>query len=400
MVQKLSIRDLKVDGKKVLMRVDFNVPLNSQGQITDDSRIVASLPSIKYVLDHGGSVILMSHLGRPKGKSSAEFTLKPCAKRLSELLNTPVLMAGDCVGDEVSAMASKLKPKQVLLLENLRFHKEEENPTTEFVKKLASLGDLYVNDAFGTAHRKHASTYTIASLFPGGAAAGLLMEKEIAFLGETLKHPKRPLVALIGGAKVSSKLGVLRSLKSIVDTLLIGGGMAYTFLKGMGVEIGNSLCEEDLVHDAAEILHEYQTAKKKLFLPVDHIAVDRLDGKANTVQVAAIPEGFQGVDIGEKTIKLFSSELKGAKTVLWNGPVGIFENPEFAHGTNKLAEVIASLDATTIVGGGDSVAAVNAAHLADKMTHISTGGGASLEYVEFGSLPGIDALSGRLKEHK
>ncbi len=395
MAQKLSIKDLKVDGKRVLMRVDFNVPLDAKGEITDDSRIRASLPSIRYILDHGGSLVLMSHLGRPKDKPSPEFSLKPCAKRLSELLGLEVKM-GD-LGADAEGKAAGLKPGEVLLLENLRFHKGEEHPDEEpeFARKLARLGDLYVNDAFGTAHRKHASTYTIAASFPGKAAAGFLMEKEIKFLGDALSDPKRPFVALIGGAKVSSKLGVLRSLKNKVDKLLIGGGMAFTFLKAKGVEIGNSLSEENLVPEAKEILGEYHN---KLLLPVDFLIADRLDAQAKTLEVPAssgIPKGYQGVDIGKQTVKLFSDELKKAKTVLWNGPVGIFEIKKFAAGTERMAEAIAALHATTIVGGGDSVAAVNAARLADKMSHISTGGGASLEYVEFGTLPGIEALSDR-----
>lgn len=375
------------------MRVDFNVPLEN-GQITDDSRIRASLPSIRYVLDHGGSLVLMSHLGRPKDKPASEFSLKPCAKRLSELLDQEVRMVD--LGSSVN-----LKPKEVVLLENLRFHRGEEHPDEEpeFAKKLAALGDLYVNDAFGTAHRKHASTYTVASLFPGKAAAGLLMEKEIEFLGGALSHPKRPFTALIGGAKISSKLGVLQSLKDKVDKLLIGGGMAFTFLRALGKEIGDSICEEGLVPKAKEILSAYG---KKMILPVDVVIADRMDGDAKTRTVSVdsgIPKGFQGVDIGEKTIKLFENELKGSQTVMWNGPVGVFEIKKFARGTNEMAKAIASMKATTIVGGGDSAAAVNGAHLADKMTHISTGGGASLEYLEFGSLPGIEALSKGGKVH-
>lgn len=306
-------------------------------------------------------------------------------------------MADDCIGADAEGKAAKLKPKEVLLLENLRFHRGEEHPEEdpEFVKKLARLGDLYVNDAFGTAHRKHASTYTIASLFPGKAAAGFLMKKEIAFLGDALADPKRPFIALIGGAKISSKLGVLRSLKNKVDILLVGGGMAYTFLRAMGIEIGDSICEMDQLPEARRVLEEYKAANKKLLLPIDIVTADRMDEKAKIQTVMAnsgIPKGFQGVDIGEKTIKLFTEELKLAKTVLWNGPVGVFEIKKFANGTQKMAEAIASLDAVTIVGGGDSVAAVQAAQLADKMGHISTGGGASLEYVEFGTLPGIEAL--------
>lgn len=398
MVQKLSLSDLNLNGKKVLMRVDFNVPLDKKGNITDDTRIAASLPSIKYVLERGGALILMSHLGRPKDKRVPEMSLSPCAKRLSELLGIPVAMAPDCVGAETELMVGNLKPGQAILLENLRFHKGEEHPDEDpsFVKSLARLGDVYVNDAFGTAHRAHASTAVIAQYFPGKAAAGFLLEKEIQFLGNALLNPQRPFYAIIGGAKISSKIGVLQALLKKVDGLLIGGGMAYTFYKAQGIPIGNSLHEDDQLDKAKAILQDVPKAKLKFMLPVDNVAADRIDQTAKTEVVRippGIPEGFQGVDIGPETIRMFAAELQKAKMILWNGPLGVFEVPAFAKGTLAIAKNLANLDANTIVGGGDSVAAIQMAGLADKFTHLSTGGGASLEYIEFGTLPGIEALS-------
>lgn len=397
MVEKLSIVDLPLAGHRVLMRVDFNVPLDKEGKITDDTRIMAALPSIQYILDHGGSLVLMSHLGRPKGPTR-ELSLKPCGERLGQLLGRTVLMAPDSVGDTVAAMVAKLKAGDVLLLENLRFHKGEENPEEEpdFVKKLAEYGDFYVNDAFGTAHRAHASTAVIAQFFPGRAAAGFLMQKEIRFLGEVLRSPKRPFVAIVGGAKISTKLGVIHSLLQKVDTLLIGGGMAYTFFKAEGREIGASLCEESMLGAAREILAEGKASGGKLLLPIDNIITDKMEATAHIRLVEGqepIPEGWQGVDIGPKTIESFSSVIRTSATLFWNGPLGVFEIPPFATGTMAIAMLLAEIHATTIVGGGDSVAAVQHANLSGAITHISTGGGASLEYIEYGTLPGVEALS-------
>lgn len=397
MTQKLSITDLPITGHRVLMRVDFNVPLDKERHITDATRIAASLPSIQHVLDHGGSVIAMSHLGRPKG-ADPQLSLRPCADKLAELLGRPVQMAPDAIGPQVEAMAAALQPGQVMLLENLRFHKGEEKPDADpnFAPALARLGDLYVNDAFGTAHRAHASTATIAQHFPGKAAAGFLLQKEIQFLGEALLNPKRPFVAVLGGAKVSSKIGVIEALLKKVDTLLIGGGMAYTFFKARGLDIGNSLFEADMLPKAREILASIQHDPQRLLLPVDHLVADAFDNSAKTQLLPTtqnVPPGWLGVDIGPKTVEAFSRVLRIASTAFWNGPLGVFEIPAFAQGTTAVAHVFAQLPATTIVGGGDSVAAIQQYHLADKITHISTGGGASLEYIEYGTLPGIEALS-------
>lgn len=398
MSTKLSLADLPVKAKKVLMRVDFNVPLDKNGKITDNTRIVASLPSIQYVLDNGGAVILMSHLGRPKGKSSPELSLKPCAEALSKLLGKQVKMAPDCIGEETVKMVQALKPGEVLLLENLRFHKGEEYPEQdpEFVKQLAKLGDVYVNDAFGTAHRPHASTTIIGLYFIGKAAAGFLLEKEIQFLGSHLSNPQKPFCAIIGGAKISTKLGVIQSLMKKADILLIGGGMAYTFLKAQGISIGDSIHEDDYLEKAKSILESAKTSKVKIVLPQDIVVAKEIKAGAESRIVDSkngIPDGFQGVDIGPKSIQQFSEELKQAQTLLWNGPLGVFEIPEFARGTEAIARAVANLKATTIVGGGDSIAALQKAGVADSITHLSTGGGASLEYIEYGTLPGIEALS-------
>lgn len=381
------------------MRVDFNVPQNSNGEITDDTRIKAALPSINYVLDHGGSLILMSHLGRPKSKPSPEFSLAPIAKRLSELLKREVIMAPDCMGEKAEKLVKNLKPGQVLLLENLRFYPFEEKPEQDpnFAKTLASYGDLYVNDAFGTAHRAHSSTATVAKYFTGKAAAGFLMQKEIDFLGDALLNPKHPFIALIGGAKISSKLGVIQSLIKKVDALLIGGGMAYTFLKAQGKKIGNSIHEDASLDDARNILKECQNAGVKLLLPVDFVIAQKIENNVQTQIVTAdqgIPDGYEGADIGPKTVELFNNELKKAQTILWNGPLGVFEIPTFAKGTNAIAKFLSGLKSVRIVGGGDSVSAIQNAGLGEKFTHLSTGGGASLEYIEFGTLPGIEALRG------
>lgn len=400
MTQKLSITDVPLRGKRVLMRVDFNVPMDKQGNITDDTRIKAALPSINYILEQGGSLVLMSHLGRPKDKPVPEMSLKPCAKRLSELLKHPVAMAPDCVGDETEKIAFKMSPGDVLMLENLRFHRGEEHPEEDssFVAALAKLGDVYINDAFGTAHREHASTASVAKLFPNAAVAGFLMEKEIRFLGEALSAPKRPFYAIIGGAKISTKIGVIKALLKKVDALLIGGGMAYTFYKAEGIGIGGSIHEDACLEEVKEILNIAKKEPGKLVLPQDNVIADALDEKGvqkvvNTSE--GIPDGFQGVDIGPQTIQEWTVMLKKAGTVLWNGPLGVFEIKPFAKGTNAIAAVLAESTATTIVGGGDSIAALNAIGAADKMAHISTGGGASLEYIELGTLPGVEALSDR-----
>lgn len=397
-MQKLTLSNSDVTRKKILMRVDFNVPLSKNGEITDDTRIQASLPSIQYVLDHGGALILMSHLGRPKGKVAPEFSLAPCAKRLSELLKKDVLMAPDCIGSKVEELVNQLKPGQVLLLENLRFHLGEEYPEKEptFVQALAKLGDIYVNDAFGTAHRSHASTALIAKYFPGQAAAGFLMEKEIRFLGSTLINPKRPFYALIGGAKISSKIGVVKALIDKVDGLLIGGAMAYTFYKAQGISIGNSLHEDDYLKSAEEVISLCQKKGIKFQLPLDNVIVESIDDTSKMQVIESeqgIPNGFQGVDIGPKTIQVFTSLLEEASTIFWNGPLGIFETNRFAVGTTAIAQAIGNTKAITIVGGGDSIAALQRAGIAAKMTHLSTGGGASLEFIEYGTLPGIEALT-------
>lgn len=398
MLNKLSLKDLNVKNKKILMRVDFNVPLDKGGAITDDTRIRASLPSIEYVLDQGGSVILMSHMGRPLKNKTSELSLAVCGKRLSELLNKPVEMAPDCVGKDVEVLVQNLRPGQILLLENLRFHKGEEHPDEDpqFSKQLAKLGDAYVNDAFGTAHRKHASTYTVPLLFQGKAAAGFLMEKEIEFLGHLVLHPQKPFCAIIGGAKISTKIGVLKALLKKVDALLIGGAMAYTFMKAQGLSIGDSLYEPEFLDEAKSILEASRSSRAKLLLPVDHVIVEDLDAvsyKRIVDNRQGIPEGFKGVDIGPKTIEEFFEALKKAATIFWNGPMGVFEVASFATGTTAIAEILANSPATTIVGGGDSIAALQNAGVIDQMTHVSTGGGASLEFIEWGTLPGIEALS-------
>ena len=390
----LTLTDLSLKGKRVLMRVDFNVPLNKDGSISDDSRIRASLPSIEYVLKNGASLVLMSHLGRPKAAPDPQFSLAPCAKRLSELLKKPVAIAPDCVGPQVEKMASKLKAGEVLLLENVRFHPGEETPDKEpsFAPSLAKLGDLYVNDAFGSAHRAHASTALIATYFPGKSAAGFLMEKEIAFLSPLLHNPSRPFYAILGGAKISTKIGVLKNLLTQVDALFIGGAMAFTFLKAQGLEIGASLFEAGELDTAKQIL-----SSATLHLPLDFVIADAFSNEANRKIVeasAGIPPGWQGMDIGPKTVSLWNSSLANAATVFWNGPLGVFEMPQFALGTRNIATGLSKLKrAKTIVGGGDSVAAVQQMGLGNQFTHLSTGGGASLEFLELGHLPGLDCLA-------
>ncbi|MGA2769198.1 MAG: phosphoglycerate kinase [Bryobacteraceae bacterium] len=386
----LSIRDLDLNGKRVFIRVDFNVPLqkNEKGdmEITSDKRIKASLPTIQYALEQGAGVILASHLGRPKGKPNPEMSLKPAAARLQELLGRPVKMAPDCVGPAVEAL--KPAPGEVLLLENLRFHPEEEKNDPEFAKKLAALCDVYVNDAFGSAHRAHASTEGMIRFVPQ-AAAGLLMDKELKYLGMATTNPARPCVAILGGAKVSDKIEVIENLGKIVDKLLIGGAMAYTFLKAQGLPTGKSLVEEDKVELARKLLADLGG---KLMLPVDHVVVSEIAEGAANQTVDTIPEGKIAVDIGPKTIANFSRVIAGAKTVIWNGPMGIFEKPPFDHGTVALAKAVAGSGATSVVGGGDSEKAIQAAGVAGKISHVSTGGGASLEFLAGIQLPGVAAL--------
>lgn len=401
MEEKMSVEDLDLKGKTALIRVDFNVPL-AQGRITDDTRIRASLPTIEYVLDQGAAVILMSHLGRPKpGHNDPQFSLTPCAHRLSELINRKVIMAPDCRGSEVERLAANLQPGDVMLLENLRFHVGEEKPEAEpsFTSALASLGDVYINDAFGSAHRAHASVASVAHLFPGKAAAGYLMMKEISFLGKALNDPERPFCAILGGSKISTKFKAIESLMKKSDQLLIGGAMAFTFMKAEGKSIGNSLFEPDFIAVARQLLDVSSSSRCAIHLPVDIIAVKEISPNSplQVIDVQqGIPEGFQGVDIGPQTIKRYSQLLKSAKTIFWNGPLGVFECPPFDKGTREIAVALSQSGATTIIGGGDSVAAIEQAGVADKITHLSTGGGASLEYIETGHLPGIDALSNKI----
>ena len=385
---KLSIRDLDLKNKRVFIRVDFNVPLAPGGQeITSDKRIKASLPTIKYALEQGAGLVLASHLGRPKGKVNPEMSLKPVAARLAELLGKPVKMAPDCIGPEVEAM--KPAPGEILLLENLRFHAEEEKNNPEFAKKLASLCDIYVNDAFGTAHRAHASTVGMIQFVPK-AAAGLLMEKELEYLGMVTTNPPRPCVAILGGAKVSDKIEVIRNLMKFVDKLLIGGAMAYTFMKAQGKPTGKSLVENDKLRLAKQLMAE---SGSKLVLPLDHVVAEELkEGAANEV-VETIPEGKMGLDIGPKTVELYAKEIAGAKSVIWNGPMGVFEKPPFDKGTVALAKAVAASGAVSVVGGGDSEKAIKSAGVADKISHISTGGGASLEFLSGIELPGVAALT-------
>ncbi len=388
-MNKQTIANMDIDGKCVLIRVDFNVPLE-KGKVSDDTRILAALPTIRYALEHNATAILCSHLGRPKGKPDAKYSLKPVAERLGQLLGFPVPMAPDCVGAEVKQMAAKIPRGGVLLLENLRFHAEEEANDGKFAQCLASLADIYVNDAFGSAHRAHASTVGVTAYLP--AAAGFLMEKELTFLGNALASPSRPFVALLGGAKVSDKIEVIRNLVAKVDWLLIGGGMANTFLKADGKAIGESLVEDDKLEIAQSLLHE---AREKLILPVDVVVADRFDAEAQTrtVTVKDVPASWRILDIGPETVNVFFRYLVNARTVVWNGPMGVFEMERFAGGTFAIANVLAELtDATTIVGGGDSAAAVERVGVAERISHISTGGGASLEFLEGKELPGVACL--------
>ena len=391
-MNKKTVKDIDLKGKKVFVRCDFNVPMDKEQNITDNTRIVAALPTIKYLLEQGCKVILASHLGRPKGEFKPEFSLKPVSKELSRLLNKEVIMAEDVIGKDAKTKAENLKEGEILLLENVRFHREETDNDPEFAKELASMAEVYVNDAFGAAHRAHASTAGIAAYLP--AVSGFLIEKELEVLGNAINNPERPFMAILGGAKVSDKIGVIDSLLDKVDTLMIGGGMAYTFFKAQGYNVGNSLCEVEKTGLALEAMEKAKAKGVKLMLPVDTKIGKEFDPntESKTVAWTEIPDGREGFDIGEKTIEMFKEELQKAKTVIWNGPVGLFEFDQFAIGTNAIAKTLAELDATTIIGGGDSGAAVEKAGLADKMTHISTGGGASLEFLEGKKLPGIECL--------
>jgi phosphoglycerate kinase len=393
-MNKLLIKDLDLKGKRVFIRVDFNVPLDEEGHVTNDARIQASLPTIRYALSQNGRVILASHLGRPKGKVNPKMSLKPVAATLGRLLGQKVLMASDCVGEEVLAQSRRLKDGEVLMLENLRFHSQEEANDPEFSKQLAALGELYVNDAFGTAHRAHASTVGMIQ-FVGKGAAGLLMEKELAYLGKAVSSPDRPYVAIIGGAKVSDKIEVIDNLLKVVDVLLIGGGMAYTFLVAEEYEVGKSLVETDKIALAESLLNTARERKVMLLLPVDHVVASKLSPTAEikTTTIQETPMEWMGLDIGPETVARFRNQVALARTILWNGPLGVFEMEQFAQGTMAIAHAVAESSATTIIGGGDSIAAVTQAGVADKITHISTGGGASLEFLGGAKLPGVEALS-------
>ena len=391
-MNKKTVRDIDVKGKKVLVRCDFNVPQDENGVITDNRRIVSALDTIKYLLENNAKVILCSHLGRPKGEFKKEFSLAPIAAELSKLLGKEVKLAKDVIGEDAQALVNNVAEGEAILLENVRFHREETDNEPEFAKKLASFAEVFVNDAFGTAHRAHSSTTGVASYLP--AVSGFLIEKELNFLGTALENPERPFMAILGGRKVSDKIGVIEALLEKVDVLMIGGAMAYTFFKAMGYSVGNSICEEDKLDLAKELMEKAKSKGVKFMLPIDTKVGKEFskDTESKTVKFTEIPDGWEGFDIGAETIALYSEELKKAKTVIWNGPVGLFEFDQFAIGTNSIAKILADLDAVTIVGGGDSAAAVEKAGLAEKMTHISTGGGASLEFLEGKKLPAIEAL--------
>lgn len=392
-MSKLGIEDLDLKGKRVLVRVDFNVPLEGT-KITDDTRIRGAIPTIEYVINNGGKAILMSHLGRPDGAFVPKYSLKPVAERLKELLGRDVIFAPDCIGNEVKAIISKMKEGDIVLLENLRFHAEEEKNDPEFAKQLAELGDIYVNDAFGAAHRAHASTAGITK-YISKSAAGFLMQREIKYIKETIDNPERPFIAIIAGAKVSDKIGIIEHLMKKADAIIIAGAMAYTFLKAMGRKMGKSLVENDKLDLAKEILKKSLDERIPLYLPIDHVVADDFSNDANIkiVMRGIIPDGWEGMDIGPATLELFKGVLSDAKTIVWNGPVGVFEFDNFAKGSIGIAKILAESNATTIVGGGDCVAALQKSGYADKITHVSTGGGAALELMEGKDLPGIAALT-------
>ncbi len=398
MLNKKSVEDIQVTGKRVLVRCDFNVPLDENRHITDETRIDGALPTIKYLIDNGAKVILCSHMGKPKGEPKPELSLAPVAKSLSEKLGKEVIFAADAnvVGENAKKAVAEMKDGDVVLLENTRYRAEETKNVDEFSKELASLADVFVNDAFGTAHRAHCSNVGVTK-YLDTAVAGYLIQKEIEFLGNAVNNPERPFVAILGGSKVSSKISVINNLLEKVDTLIIGGGMAYTFMKALGEEVGDSLLEADYLDYAKEMMEKAEKKGVKLLIPVDTVVAKEFsnDAEHKTVGRGGIEAGWQGLDIGEKTIALYKDAIKDAKTVVWNGPMGVFEMPNFAKGTNDIAQALSEINATTIIGGGDSVAAVNQAGLGDKMTHISTGGGASLEFLEGKELPGIAALNDR-----
>ncbi len=391
---KKTIEDINVTGKKVLVRVDFNVPLTEDGQVSDDKRIVAALPTIRYLLDHNAKVILCSHLGRPKGKPDPKFSLAPVGARLSELLpDTKIWFAEDTIGESAKTAIDDMKDGEIVLLENVRFYKEETDNDPAFAKALASLADIYVSDAFGTVHRAHASTAGVAAYLP--AVAGYLIGKELGVMGKALENPERPFVAILGGAKVADKIGVITNLLNKCDSLIIGGGMAYTFLKAQGYEIGDSLLDAESIDLAKSLMQQAKDKGVNLLLPVDNVVADRFDADADhkVVKSTDIPAGWQGMDIGPETVKLFAKTIEAAKTVIWNGPMGVFEFPAFAEGTKQVAAACAECEGTTIIGGGDSASAVKKLGFASKMTHISTGGGASLEFLEGKVLPGVAVLN-------
>jgi len=395
-MKKLSVRECEIRGKRVLMRVDFNVPLDGDKNITDDTRIISALDTIRYVLDQGGKLVLMSHLGRPRGKRDESLSLMPVAYRLGELLENPLKFANDCIGEEARRKVASLREGEIVLLENLRFHPGEESNSPAFSRELAALGDIYVNDAFGTAHRAHASTVGIAEYFDI-RAAGFLMEKELNALGGALENPTRPFVAVLGGAKIKGKINLIQTLLKKVDVLLVGGGMMFTFFKASGLEIGNSIVDDTYLDMCKEILSKTRGGPSKLLLPVDTIVAEGIDDSLPKQEVSSadIPEDWFGVDIGPKTVSLFRDQISKANTIFWNGPMGIFEKPGFADGTKAVAQAIANATdrgATTVVGGGDSVAAIHLMGIADKFSHVSTGGGASLELMEGRPLPGVEAL--------